>query len=165
MMWVWLVAGVLALFLATVAFGAPYVPTRRRWARAALDLAAVRRGDVVVDLGSGDGVILKLAAERGARALGYEINPLLVVASRLRLWRFGQRAQVKLRNFWRIDLPPDTTVVYVFSVGRDLPKLTKYLTQQAEKLDARPLRVVIFGFNLPGLTAVKENKVAKLYEL
>ncbi len=41
----------------------------------ALNLAELRSGERLVDLGSGDGRVLLSAARRGARAVGYELDP------------------------------------------------------------------------------------------
>jgi SAM-dependent methyltransferase len=60
-----------------------YSPTRHAVALAMLDLAGVTPDDVVYDLGSGDGRIVILAAQRfGARGVGIEIEPRLVEISR-----------------------------------------------------------------------------------
>ena len=53
----------------------PYVPTPRPVVAAMLDMAAVGPDDYLIDLGSGDGRIPIMAAQRGARALGVEIDP------------------------------------------------------------------------------------------
>lgn len=47
-----------------------------------LDMARVTSADFVMDLGSGDGRTVIAAAKRGARAMGVEFNPDLVVLSR-----------------------------------------------------------------------------------
>ena len=59
-----------------------WVPTPDAVVQRMLDLAEVKRGDRVVDLGSGDGKIAIAAAKRGARARGIEYNPDMVVVSR-----------------------------------------------------------------------------------
>jgi SAM-dependent methyltransferase len=60
-----------------------YTPTRHAIADAMLQLAAVSSGDVVYDLGSGDGRIPIIAAQKyGARGVGIEIDPALVVRAR-----------------------------------------------------------------------------------
>ena len=87
------------IFLAVVGFGvifgAPFVPTRKIWIREALDLANIRKNDTVVDLGSGNGEVLKMAISAGAKkAVGYEINPILVLWSRLRFLR-NPRIQIE----------------------------------------------------------------------
>jgi len=60
-----------------------FVPTRYGVADAMLKLARVRADDVVYDLGSGDGRIVILAAQKyGARGVGVELDPPLVEISR-----------------------------------------------------------------------------------
>src|SRR5690606_1808596 len=61
---------------------APYVPTVEEDVELMLDVAGVRPGDYVIDLGSGDGRIAIAAAGRGAFAHGVEIEPELVDAAR-----------------------------------------------------------------------------------
>ncbi len=157
---------VVALFVLTVFFGAPYVPTRKKWALQAMDLAKIDKDDVVVDLGSGDGVILKLAAARGARAVGFEINPILVAISWLRLRKVRSRTKTHLRNFWHTDLPIETTTIYVFIESRDLHKLRKYLVKQKRRIAKnRPLKIVSFGFEIPEMRAKKQLGGMNLYEI
>ena len=60
-----------------------YAPTRQPVADAMLMLAGVSADDVVYDLGSGDGRIVIMAAQKyGARGVGIEIDPKLVALSR-----------------------------------------------------------------------------------
>lgn len=56
-----------------------YVPTPQPVVDAMLNLAQVKAGDVLYDLGSGDGRIPITAAGRfGVRAVGYDINPVRI---------------------------------------------------------------------------------------
>ena len=108
----WLLFAILAIVI-LVGFsaftGAPYVPSHRRdVARAFRELYPLGANDVLVDIGSGDGVVLRQASKCGARAVGYEIHPLLVLLSRW-LSRGDVRVAVYFANFWRVDLPNDTT--------------------------------------------------------
>jgi SAM-dependent methyltransferase len=60
-----------------------YVPTPQPVVEAMLELAQVTRGDVVYDLGSGDGRIVIAAAKKyGATGVGVEIDPALVKKAR-----------------------------------------------------------------------------------
>ena len=60
----------------------PYVPTPQVVVDRMLELAQIKPGDTVVDLGSGDGRIMITAAQRyGARGFGVELNPRLVESS------------------------------------------------------------------------------------
>jgi cyclopropane fatty-acyl-phospholipid synthase-like methyltransferase len=83
----------LAMALLAVHAGAPqapsrppdifFAPTRQPIVDAMLRLAEVKAGDLVYDLGSGDGRIVVLAAQKyGARGVGIEIDPKLVDLSR-----------------------------------------------------------------------------------
>ena len=51
-----------------------YVPTPHDVVDKMLDMAKVKKGDVVLDLGCGDGRIVVAAAKKGAKATGYDIN-------------------------------------------------------------------------------------------
>jgi SAM-dependent methyltransferase len=60
----------------------PFVPTPEQIADLMLDMAEVTAGDVVYDLGSGDGRLVIAAAVRGARGIGIEYEAELVTRSR-----------------------------------------------------------------------------------
>ena len=80
----------------------PYVPTPQAVVDKMLDMAQVKAGDVVIDLGSGDGRIMITAAQRhGARGFGVEIDPRLVQRSNEEARRLGIADRVK---FLRQDL-------------------------------------------------------------
>ncbi|HEY0846965.1 MAG TPA: methyltransferase domain-containing protein [Noviherbaspirillum sp.] len=54
----------------------PYVPTPPVVVEKMLDIAQVSKGDVVYDLGCGDGrIVITAAKERGARGVGIDLNP------------------------------------------------------------------------------------------
>ncbi|KAG2489871.1 hypothetical protein HYH03_011673 [Edaphochlamys debaryana] len=56
---------------------APFYPTPDSVISRLLDLTAVKQGDVLFDLGCGDGRVLLAAARRGARGVGFELDPQL----------------------------------------------------------------------------------------
>ena len=163
----WLLFAILAIVI-LVGFsaftGAPYVPSHRRdVARAFRELYPLGANDVLVDIGSGDGVVLRQASQRGARAVGYEIHPLLVLLSRW-LSRGDARVTVRFANFWRVDLPNDTTAVYVFGDNRDMSRMVRYVEAQAAKI-GRPLHLISYGFQANGYKAVKSVGAHHLYIL
>lgn len=93
--------------------GAPYVPSPERVARRLLQLADVSPGDVVYDLGSGDGRIVIMAAkEFGARGVGVEIDSQLVQEARRRAQRAGVSHRVEFRqgDLFETDLSEATVV-------------------------------------------------------
>ena len=72
-----------------------------------LNAAGVKRGDHVIDLGSGDGRIVILAAKRfEATGLGVEINPRLVEISKTNARNAGvaDKAEFKVQDLFKTDL-------------------------------------------------------------
>lgn len=159
---VWFAFGLVLLLSFSVLFGAPYVPSRRKDVERAFDeLYQIGERDTLVDIGSGDGVVLRLAAARGARVIGYEIHPLLVLVSRI-LSRRDSRVIVHWKNFWTVDMPLETTVVYTFGESRDIKKMHRKVEEQATRLD-RPLSFISYGFELPGMAPVRSIGAHHLY--
>jgi len=154
---IWLIVGAVILgFGFMVFFGAPYVPSQGKYIRRAFDHFGLNDEDVLIDVGSGDGIVLRNAARYGARAIGYEINPALAALSRL--LSFGnKRISVSLANFWHVTLPADTTIVYAFSVSRDEAKLTKLLQRETDRL-GRPLKLLCYG------SPIKSRQPDELFE-
>lgn len=144
--------------------GAPYVPTHRKdIQRAFTDLYPLTPQDVVVDIGSGDGVVLREVSQQGARAIGYELNPLLVGLSRL-LNRGYDGVEVRLADFWLTQLPEEATVFYAFSVSRDIPKLTKKLQAHVNRT-GRPAAFITYGSGPVGLEPAATLGPHALYHL
>lgn len=77
-----------------------------------LDLARITSADFVMDLGSGDGRTVIAAAKRGARAMGVEFNPDLVVLSRQAAIRAGvaDRASFVQGDLFETDLSRATVI-------------------------------------------------------
>ena len=145
-----------------VFFGAPYVPSRRQDLQRMFDtLYPLSADDVLFDAGSGDGIILREASRRGAKAVGYEINPLFWAISKY-LSKNYKGVRIKLANFWVEPLPNDTTVVYVFAVSRDGKRVVKKMTAERERL-GRPLTVICYGSPLPGVAPAKTYEAYHLY--
>ena len=91
----------------------PYVVTPDHVTRAMLELAGVKPGDFVIDLGSGDGRIVITAAKlHGARGLGVEIVPDLVDKSRDNARKAGvaDRVEFRVQDLFATDLSPATVV-------------------------------------------------------
>lgn len=149
MIWLSLGAALLALLVGiSLAFGAPYVPSRRRDAEMALSqLYPLSKDDVLIDIGSGDGKVLNIAVKSGAGAVGYEVNPLLALVSKARL---GGKATINCRDGLRADWPASTTVVYVFGVERIMPALRRKAEAYA-KQHGKTLCVISYGFKIPRL--------------
>ena len=107
-----------------------WVPTPQPVVDAMLDLAKVKRGDVLIDLGAGDGRTVITAALRGARAIGVEFNPDMVVLARRNAERAGvaQRVEFRQGDLFQTDLAP-ATVITMFLLPELNVKLRPRLLQ------------------------------------
>src|SRR4026207_1378636 len=77
----------------------PYVPTPQEVVDRMLDLAQVKAGDVVYDLGSGDGRIVVTAAKKyGVTAIGFEIDPQRLKESHENIKKAGVEKLVEIRQ-------------------------------------------------------------------
>lgn len=156
--------GILVVIIGVGAFfGAPYVPTRRRDLRRMFnELYPLSKHDTVLDLGSGDGLILREVSRRNAKAVGYEINPVFWMISRL--WSLGdRRVEVVLCNSWLTAFPDNVTLVYTFSVLKDRKKLEQLMQQEADRL-GRPLNLMCYGSPLADKKPLQTFEAYSLYE-
>jgi SAM-dependent methyltransferase len=125
--------------------GALYVSTPRVRISAFLDAVPMKAGQLLVDIGCGDGRVLRQVGRRyGVRTVGYELNLLAYIKAKFLC--FGRKnIQIKLRNFWTADLSDaDVVFCYLFpDVMRDLAAKLKS--------DLKPGAVVVScNFDLPG---------------
>lgn len=140
-------------------YDVPFVATPEVVVRRMLQLARIQRGEVLYDLGSGDGRIVIIAAkEFGARAFGVEIRKDLYEQSMARIKDLGLAHTATIINASFYDVPlteADVVTMYLLtSVNERLrPKLEKEL---------RPAtRVVTHDFEVPGWRPVV---VEEIYE-
>jgi protein-L-isoaspartate O-methyltransferase len=127
---------------------APYVVSPQEIVDRMLELADLRPGEKLYDLGSGDGRILVTAVVRfKAKAVGVEISDDLVASTNDRIHRLGldNDARVIHGNFLDTDLSPaDVVTLYLATDANELlrPNLEKYLRNGA--------RVVSHDYRVPG---------------
>eukprot|EP00439_Symbiodinium_sp_Y106_P054209 s3096_g7.t1 len=121
----------------------------------------------LVDFGSGDGRLVAAAAKHGMHATGYELNPYLVLWSRLRCFRALRAGpgsgQLRWANVWSADLR-DADVVTVYGRPGD-----SFMEHAAKKLDEElpsNAAVVSHFFDVPGWERrlVQDVDGLKLYD-
>jgi ubiquinone/menaquinone biosynthesis C-methylase UbiE len=91
----------------------PYVPTRAQVVEEMLRMADVKPGDVVYDLGCGDGRIVIMAAEKfGARGVGVDIDPRRIDEARANAAKAGVEGRVEFRigDLFEADIREATVV-------------------------------------------------------
>ena len=106
----------------------PYVPTDDAVVAAMMKLAGVTAGDVVYDLGCGDGRIVVAAGKIGARGVGVDIDLQRVHEASDNVKRHGLSSRVKIlrESFFDIDLRGATVVMLYLLPGINVklrPKL------------------------------------------
>lgn len=115
----WLVAPLVAAgcyattWAAAPALDVPYEPTSPEIVRAMLRLARVRAGDVVYDLGCGDGRIVIEAARLGARGVGVDLDPQRIREARANARAAGVEGRVELLegDLFEAEVRPATAVM------------------------------------------------------
>ncbi len=97
-----------------------------------LEMARVKTGDVLYDIGSGDGAIVIRAAKRyGIKAIGIEIDPELVAKARRNAFREKVEHLVEFRaqDAFTVDVSP-ATVVTLYMLPEFNAKLRPILDRQ-----------------------------------
>ena len=133
-----------------------FTPTRHNIADAMLQLAKVTPDDVVYDLGSGDGRIPIIAAQKyGATGVGIEIDPSLVEIA----WEIANQAEVASRvtfivgDLFTADLSKATVISTYLS-----PSIMKLLMPRLRALKPGT-RIVSHQFPMPGWTPDRKIQV------
>jgi SAM-dependent methyltransferase len=158
MIWLILLA-ILFCFAVVVLFGAPYLPTLTPQVVTALELADLKQGQTLLELGCGDGKVLIAAAKQGYNAVGYELNPIMAAVSWLRTRRYRRQVRVVWGDFWRQDWPP-ADAIFTFLLPKFMSRLNKKIIQSID----HPVKLVSFAFGVPGKTAAAEKNGLYLYK-
>ena len=148
---------------ATLDVPTPYIPSTRQNVDEMLRLADVRPGDVVYDLGSGDGrVVITAAREWGARGVGIEIDGKLVAESREHAKKEGvaDRATFREGDVFKADLG-DATVVTMYLLTSLVERLQPKLIAELKP----GTRIVAHDYGFAGWTPDRHVNVSKTFYL
>jgi tRNA G37 N-methylase Trm5 len=144
-----------------------YVPTPQNVVDAMLKLAGVKAGDVVYDLGCGDGRLVVSAAKLGARGVGIDIDPARVNEANANVKKNGVESRVKIlhADLFLSDIR-EATVVTLFL----LPDLNVKLRPKLWKELKPGTRVVSHLFDMDDWQpdqkiTVNENNIVYLWTI
>jgi len=133
-----------------------YVPTPQAVVDKMLELAEVKAGDVVYDLGCGDGRIVVTAAKKfGVKAIGYDIDPQRVKEARENVKKAGVEHLVRIEeaDVFTLDLTGASVITLYL-----LPALNVRLMPQLAKLKPGS-RIVSHNFDMRGAKPLSTTPV------
>src|SRR5436305_4401516 len=125
-----------------------YVPTPQPVVDKMLELAEIKKGDLVYDLGCGDGRIVVTAAKKyGCKAIGFDVDPERIKESKENVEKnkVGDNVQIKQEDIFTLDLSKANVVTLYL-----LPSLNVKLIPQLEKMKPGS-RIVSYQFNMNGV--------------
>lgn len=142
-------------------YGVPWVPTREARIRKALQMVELQPGEILYDLGAGDGRVLLVAVkEFGAQAIGIEIGPVQCALGWLRIILSGSRHRARMRcgDFYRADVA-EADVIFVYLTSSQTARLAKKLDQEL-----RPgARVVSIAADFPDWQPSRVDREALIF--
>jgi len=139
---IWAIALMISNF-----FDAPWVPLRMGAVDRMLELANIKPGEIVVDLGSGDGrLLIRALKNHQARGEGYEVNPIMAWLCRMDILIRRMKNNIKIirQDMHKADISQaDVIVTYLF------PKANQKLEKKV-MTEAKPgARVISYAFCYP----------------
>lgn len=140
----------------------PYVASKRDKVQTIVKLAQIKKGQTIVDLGSGDGRLLFEAATRGAFAIGYEINPFLIFLTivRSKLKGLSDNIEIYKKNLWKADLKV-ADVIFVYGRKKTMKKFEDFVYKNAQK----GTRVIVNTNPFPNKKPIEIKDKVFLYKI
>ena len=135
-----------------------YIPTPPDVVDKMLDLAQVKEGDVLYDLGCGDGRIVVAAAERfGVKAVGFDIDPVRIAEARenVRKHHVEHLVTIKQEDIFETDLNGASVITMYL-----LPNLNVRLMPRLARLKPGT-RIVSHAFDMRGARPKSIEKIPK----
>jgi precorrin-6B methylase 2 len=135
----------------------PYVPTPQDVVERMLELAEVKKGDVVYDLGSGDGRIVITAAKKyGVKAIGFEIDPQRIKesAENIKKASVGHLVEIRQQDIRTVDLSPASVLTMYL-----LPEVNLMIRPNIWKQMKPGSRVVSHDFDMGDWKPLKTEHI------
>jgi SAM-dependent methyltransferase len=157
--------GLVILLLLPALSGQPWVPANEKRIHRALELAGLKPGEVLYDLGSGDGrVLIAAACDFDARAWGVELSPLLCALAWIKVQSAGVGPRVRLQcgSYYHAEIE-NADVVYIYLTSGNANRLSKKLADELKP----GARVVSVSADLSGwqVDTIDREELIFLYSI
>ncbi len=143
--------------------GAPTVYAKEKIIKKAFEMAYLKSGQVVIDLGCGNARSLIIAAkEFGAKGIGIEISPFYFILAKLNVALHHQTKNIKIYygNILKYEnLINKADLIYVYLLEKLLAKIEPIIFKNLK----RNASVVSLTFNFTGRKPLKKNTSPKIY--
>ncbi len=149
-----------SLFVVQV-IGAPSVFANKNAIRKAFNLAGLKKGQLVLDLGCGDARSLIIAVkEFGAKGIGIERSPYCFIKAKLNVWKLKEKnIRIYFGNFQKYaNLLKESDVVYMYLLNQVLAEKETWFFQNI----GFKTRIVSLAFKFRKHKPVGETKVINL---
>lgn len=146
-------------------YSLPYVPTSRKRLKAIMNLAEIKPGDKVIDLGSGDGRLVIAAAKQGAEAEGFELNLSLVWFSQIKIFLFSfkdKTLKTQVKIFHKNLLDADFNKYNVFLLYT-MPWTMKEIKNRLNDLKYDKIKLISNTFEFEGWQPTRIDQQNKIY--
>jgi len=155
--WIFILGNLWTLY--TKPLGAQWVPADISKVRRMLEMANLKSGEVLYDLGSGDGRIVAEAAKRyKVEAIGVEIDWLRVLISRLKLEKLYRHAKIKHGNLFDAKIG-DANVITMYLLPDTVDKLKSKFKKELKSGS----RIVSLQFPIANWKPVKVDEKSKIF--
>jgi cyclopropane fatty-acyl-phospholipid synthase-like methyltransferase len=158
----WVVGLIFFVAVISAVVGVPYLSVHKKQRIKMMELAGLKPGQKIVDLGSGIGNLLFLASEQGVSAVGYELNPFLVLVNRCLILKknLKDRVSVRMKSLYQADLK-DVDVVFAFLLPEPMKKLESKLFNEL-----KPGALILsYAFPIPNREPVKKEQGIFVYRV
>ena len=150
------------MMILSVFIGVPFIPVKNKEARDMISYAEIKPGMKIVDLGSGAGQLLFLAAKQGAIATGYELNFVLCLWTKWKIFwrRLKTKVKVHCLSIYKADLH-DTDVVFAYLMPGPMKKLANKLFNELPN----KAKIISYAFSVPNHQPIQTIGKILIYEV
>lgn len=149
-----LLAGVLYASSLLSLASSPWTPSRKKDLKRIRKILNPKPGEVIIDLGSGDGrVCVELAKHSRSKIIGVELSLMYIIASKMRALcaGVGERVELLWNSFYRVNVSSADTI-FIYLTKRASQELSRKLEREI-KIGAR---VFTYRYPLSGWQYVKK---------